>query len=652
MRHLLILGSGAREHAIALQLAYSNTRFRTGSKEPYAIHAFGTNANPGIMDICGRSGGSFRVGAITDPIAVVAACTAVGASLVIIGPESPLETGTADALRAVGIGVVGPDKLLARIETSKSFARSFLFSRLVDACPEYHIVDDLGKAAACIASLKDSYVIKADGLAGGKGVLIAGEHLFSDEEALAHCATLLKRDGRPFVIEERLEGEEFSLMTVTDGTTCLHLPPLQDHKRAFAGDRGPNTGGMGSYTGAHGTLPFLTPYELEVAKRYNELVVRELGRSCGAPYRGILYGGFMATASGVKIIEYNARFGDPEALNLMHLLKSDGIELFERVADGTLDSYRLEIDDVPSVCIYVVPEGYPTSPGAGDPIAIGQIPGDVSVCMGSLERRGAQIVTGGSRALALVSDGPTIGEAREKVLGCIGQITGKVRHRADIGSDELVEKRITHMQGIRKPLRIAILGSTNGTDMDAIIAGIKLGEVPASIVLVASDRSDAPILARAAGHGIPIAAATEKGLARDGQLSSLCEQHDVELIILIGYMRILSETFCSRWEHRILNVHPSLLPEFAGTMDQDTHTLAIKRMRETGNRITGCTVHLVTPEVDAGRIMLQRRCTINDVDTPGTLKRKVQKLEGEALCTCIKAAYPRRGDLSKVVAEG
>ncbi len=125
--------------------------------------------------------------------------------------------------------MVGPDKLLARIETSKSFARSFLFSRLVAACPEYHIVDDLGKAAACIASLKDSYVIKADGLAGGKGVLIAGEHLFSDEEALAHCATLLNRDGRPFVIEERLEGEEFSLMTGTDEPTWLHLPPLQDH---------------------------------------------------------------------------------------------------------------------------------------------------------------------------------------------------------------------------------------------------------------------------------------------------------------------------------------------------------------------------------------------------------------------------------------
>jgi folate-dependent phosphoribosylglycinamide formyltransferase PurN len=206
------------------------------------------------------------------------------------------------------------------------------------------------------------------------------------------------------------------------------------------------------------------------------------------------------------------------------------------------------------------------------------------------------------------------------------------------------------MQGIRKPLRIAILGSTNGTDMDAIIAGIKLGEVPASIVLVASDRSDAPILARAAGHGIPIAAATEKGLARDGQLSSLCEQHDVELIILIGDMRILSETFCSRWEHRILNVHPSLLPEFAGTMDQDTHTLAIKRMRETGNRITGCTVHLVTPEVDAGRIMLQRRCTINDVVTRA-LEAQGPNVEGEALCTCIKAAYPRRGDLSNVVEE-
>lgn len=648
MKHLLILGSGAREHAIAIQLARSNERFRTGKKEPYAIHAFGTNANPGIIDICERSGGSFRVGTITDPIEVVAACSAVGASLVIIGPEAPLETGTADALRAVGIGVVGPDKLLARIETSKSFTRSFLSSLIPEACPEYYVVESLEAAARCINTLKDSYVIKADGLAGGKGVLIAQEHLFSDAQALEHCAMLLSSKGLPFVIEQRLEGEEFSLMTVTDGTTCLHLPPLQDHKRAFEGDCGPNTGGMGCYTGENGNLPFLTSSELEIARRYNEQVVHELGRSCGAPYRGILYGGFMATASGVKIIEYNARFGDPEALNLMHLLKSDSIELFERVADGTLDSYHLEIEESPSVCIYVVPQAYPESTGVADPIEIGALAEEITLCLGSVEMRDGKLVTAGSRSLALVASAPTISEARKRIIANIKAIRGQVRHRADIGSDELIEKRVGHMERLRTPLRIAIFGSTNGTDMDAIIAGIEHEEIPASIVLVASDKEDAPILRKAAAHGITSAAITLKGSRRDERLSTLCEEHQVELILLIGYMRILGEAFCERWRDRILNVHPSLLPEFAGTMDADTHVLAIERMQATGNDVTGCTVHLVTSEVDAGRILLQRTCRITDDDTPITLKRKVQQLEGEALCTCIKAAVSHRGDLSKV----
>lgn len=650
MKHLLILGSGAREHAIAMQLSYSNI-MRTGSKEPYAIHCLGSTRNPGLMEVCTHSGGSYRTGDITDPLTVVATCTQAEASLVIIGPEAPLERGVADALRAVGTSVVGPCRSLARIETSKTCARDFLFARIPEACPKYFVATTVEQAAKHIQELNGSYVIKADGLAGGKGVLIAGEHLHSDAQAIAYCSELLTAStkGEPrCVIEEKLEGEEFSLMTLTDGTTCLHLPPLQDHKRAFAGDTGPNTGGMGSYTGTEGTLPFLSRYELETAKAYNELVVRELRNATGVPYRGILYGGFMATAGGVKIIEYNARFGDPEALNLMRLLKSDGIELFERMADGTLDGYDLRIDHSASVCLYLVPESYPAGKAIGDEVEIGPIGDDLWLCYGSIDRteEGA-LVTAGSRTAALVATGRTIAEARRQVLDSIGVITGKLRYRSDIGSDVLLDKRIEHMSRLRSPLRIAVLGSTNGTDLDAIINGIADTSVPTHIKMVISDREDAPILQRAKRNGIPATWIAKKGVAREREISRLCEESEIELIVLIGYMRILGPQFCERWKGRIMNVHPSLLPEFAGTMDSDTHTLAIERMHRTGNAVTGCTVHLVTDQVDAGPILLQKQCMISADDTPAALKSKVQELEGTALCECIAASYSARGDLSK-----
>lgn len=649
MKHLLILGSGAREHAIAVQLSYSNERYRTDPSETYAINCLGTTNNPGLMDMCSRTGGTFCTGVITDPIAVVSMCTELGVSLVIIGPESPLESGTADALRAVGIAVVGPDKLPARIETSKTFAREFLLEHIPEACPEFHIVSDLEKAAQCINILKDSYVIKADGLAGGKGVLIANEHLFSDEEALAHCAKLLQGKDRQFVIEEKLEGEEFSLMTATDGKTCLHFPPLQDHKRAYDGDQGPNTGGMGSYTGPTGSLPFLTPQELRTARSYNERVVRELSYACGTPYRGILYGGFMATADGVKIIEYNARLGDPEALNLMKLITSDGIELFERVANGTLEGYRLEVDDAASVCLYVVPNAYPLGKGVGDEIEIDRLPPDISLFFGSVDLVGDKLLTAGSRSLALVACAPTITDARRKVLEALHGVRGNVRHRTDIASEEVLARRVAHMRCLRPPLRLAVLGSTNGTDMDAIIEGIENGSVQATIALVLSDRKNAPILDKATRLGIETRWIDATGSTRDEEVTRLCEQFGIELILLIGYMRILGRQFCERWQYRIMNIHPSLLPDFAGTKDTDTHTLAIERMHKTGNNLTGCTVHLVTADVDAGPILMQRSCRIIGADTPATLKRKVQALEGEALCACIEQSYQYRGDCSKLL---
>ena len=220
-----------------------------------------------------------------------------------------------------------------------------------------------------LARFPNQHVIKDDGLAGGKGVKVCGDHLLSLEDSLAFCRELVDHN-HPFVIEEKLEGEEFSLLSFCDGNTLRHMPPAQDHKRAYDGDKGPNTGGMGSYTDADQKLPFLTDDDVRIAQEINSLVAAALAKECGHPYQGILYGGFMATASGVKLIEYNARFGDPECLNLLTLLETDFVQICRAIVDRTLADFAVTFAPQASVCKYVVPEGYPERPRIGDAVTL------------------------------------------------------------------------------------------------------------------------------------------------------------------------------------------------------------------------------------------------------------------------------------------
>jgi phosphoribosylamine---glycine ligase len=433
---LLLVGSGAREHAYAKTIARSN--------RPYKLVTFGSSMNPGIAELSA----AYTSGKITDPEAIATFAIAQAVTLAIVGPEAPLETGVADKLWDMGIPVVGPRKLLAMIETSKKFTRQLMADYEIPGCPAFRHFTSLFGVSEFLNELGENYVVKADGLMGGKGVKVSGDHLHSHIEALAYCQELCDAKST-FVIEEKCLGEEFSMFSFCDGTTLKHMPPVQDHKRAYVEDKGPNTGGMGSYSDADHSLPFIKQKDIEEAQAINQLVVDALRNKTGEGYRGILYGGYMATANGVRVIEFNARFGDPEVMNLLSLLETDLIDICEAIGNGSLDKLEVSFKKQASVCKYAVPDGYPDSPQKGFSVDIAKVAKPEQLFLGAVDMKDGQLVATGSRTAAVVGIANTISEAEAEAEILINQIKGNLFHRPDIGKSELIEKRIRHMQALR-----------------------------------------------------------------------------------------------------------------------------------------------------------------------------------------------------------
>ena len=344
---------------------------------------------------------------------------------------------------------MGPTRSLARIESSKAFARNLLAKYKIPGNPFFQRFTSMAGLEEVLDRYANRHVIKDDGLAGGKGVKVCGDHLLSTADSVAFCRELVEQ-GHPFVVEEKVEGEEFSLMSFCDGATLKHMPAVQDHKRAYNGDKGPNTGGMGTYTDADHKLPFLTDEDITNAQEMNRRVAAALEQECGAPYRGILYGGFMATRDGIKLIEYNARFGDPESLNLLTLLQTDFVEICRAIVRGTLAEVDVRFSFKASVCKYVVPEGYPDAPRKGDEIRLpGKLPADAAVFLSAVDVQDGQLVATGSRAVAVVGVGETLGEAEAVCEQIVREIPGPFFHRTDIGTDAVIAHRVDHMKRLR-----------------------------------------------------------------------------------------------------------------------------------------------------------------------------------------------------------
>lgn len=440
MTHVLLIGNGAREHAIAEAIMHSDRSPR--------LYSYMKTNNPGIASLSEQT----RVGRYDETDAIFAFAAEKGIDFAIIGPEEPLSHGIVDALTATGIPAVGPTKALARLETSKAFTRNLLDKYGIPGNPRFKNFKSLSGLESFFDEL-DGIVLKPDGLTGGKGVLVQGEHFMTREEALDHCRGILKN--HPGVtVEEKLEGEEFSLQCLCDGKTVVATPPVQDHKRRFVDDRGPNTGGMGSYSAADHLLPFLDSEAVAEGLAITRKVAAAILKETGTPYKGVMYGGFMLTRSGVKLIEYNARFGDPEAMNILPLLKTDFIEVCMAIIEGCLEGLDIVFEKKATVCKYVVPRGYglpqdhPDAASTSSRIVIGDTQG-ARLYYSSIDQRTDGLYMTSSRAIGVVGIADTISEAEKIAEGAIAGIRGPVDHRPDIGTEPLLRKRVEHIQRIK-----------------------------------------------------------------------------------------------------------------------------------------------------------------------------------------------------------
>jgi phosphoribosylamine--glycine ligase len=399
--NVLLVGSGGREHALAWRLAQS----------PLLDRLYAAPGNPGIAEHA-----ECVAIAATDQPALLAFCREHEIGFVVVGPEQPLVEGLADRLREAGIAVFGPSAAAAQLEGSKGFTKD-LCQRANIPTAGYIRVTSLEAARNALGTFGLPVVIKADGLAAGKGVTIAS----SPEEAETELVALFDGPGAEAVIEEFLTGEEASLFVLTDGTSYLPFGSAQDHKRVGDGDTGPNTGGMGAYSPARVLTPELEQLSIDTIVRPT---IEKLAEE-GMPYSGVLYAGLMLTPLGPKLIEYNARFGDPECQVLMMRLESDLLEVMLATAQGRLAGHKVRFSDDPALTVVVAARGYPATPAAGGAItgiATAEAQG-ARVFQAGTRRDGEALVASGGRVLTVTATGRTVREAQAAAYQAVDRIT-------------------------------------------------------------------------------------------------------------------------------------------------------------------------------------------------------------------------------------
>jgi phosphoribosylamine---glycine ligase len=436
----LVLGGGAREHMIAVALERAGAKLLVAS----------ANANPGLDRIASTSA---RLDP-NDPARVVEFARRERAEIAVIGPEAPLAAGVADALRAAEVPTVGPSRDGARVETSKWFTRQLLERHGIHASPKAVAPASVDEVDRAVAGFAGPFVVKPDGLTAGKGVWVQGSDFIDPKEGATYAKSLLLQGGG-VLLEEKLEGEEFSQMAFVTDSGVFPMPAVQDFKRALEGNRGGNTGGMGSYSQRDHLLPFLPNADREAAIEILRRTVAAL-KADGIPYRGILYGGFMLTARGPVLVEYNARFGDPEGINALTLYEEGNFaELLAGVAHGRVDPTLLQFRRRSTVVKYLVPPGYGDRPKPGGVLELDSVAIEaegVHVLYGAVEAAGPGAVRlGSSRGVALVGEASAIHEAGARVEAALCHVRGDYYVRHDIGTKEDLARRVEHLRQLLAP---------------------------------------------------------------------------------------------------------------------------------------------------------------------------------------------------------
>ncbi|MFE2479381.1 phosphoribosylamine--glycine ligase [Streptomyces sp. NPDC001194] len=409
---VLVIGGGAREHALCRSL----------SLDPDVNALYCAPGNAGIAEVA-----ELRPVDALDGAAVARLATELGADLVVVGPEAPLVAGVSDAVRAAGIPVFGPSAQAAQLEGSKAFAKDVMAAADVPTARSY-VCTTPEEVDTALDAFGAPYVVKDDGLAAGKGVVVTGDR----DAARAHALGCDR-----VVIEEYLDGPEVSLFAITDGVTVLPLQPAQDFKRALDGDEGPNTGGMGAYS----PLPWADPKLVEeVMETVLQPTVDEL-RHRGTPFSGLLYAGLAITSRGVRVIEFNARFGDPETQVVLARLRTPLAGVLLHAANGTLDAeppLRWSADA--AVTVVIASHNYPETPRTGDPIeGLAEVAAedgpDAYVLHAGTRREGEAVVSAGGRVLSVTATGSDLAQAREKAYKAVARIRlDGSQHRTDIAA--------------------------------------------------------------------------------------------------------------------------------------------------------------------------------------------------------------------------
>ena len=426
MIKVLLVGGGGREDAIARKITESGGELYTIMK----------NKNPSII----KNSKEYVICNELDHIKILNYTVNNRIDIVFIGPDSVLDTPLVDSLYNKKIAVASPSRSAAKIETSKEYMRNLLFKYNISGNIDYEIFEDSKRIASFITKSEDEYAIKPIGLTGGKGVKVMGEQLRTRDEAISYCNEILKRDAK-VLVEKKMSGEEFSLQIYSDGTHISAMPIVQDYKRAFEGDIGPNTGGMGSISDCNGLLPFIKQETVTQAKSILQKIIDSMKKENNL-FKGVMYGQFMQTSDGVKIIEINSRFGDPEGINALTIFKDNFLDILYGISDGSLKTNHNYMKKA-TVLKYIVPNGYGIKPIAGMlEIHPNSIDKDSKIYYATVSGTTTNVRMSNSRSLAIIGIADSIPEASDIVENRLGCISGNYNLRHDIGTTDFLKKKI------------------------------------------------------------------------------------------------------------------------------------------------------------------------------------------------------------------